>query len=290
MLSGVTYCGDELRPGSDILGTSGGSIFKFVPTTPYEGGEVTPETSPFIAGKTFAMQVSCTDASSSSFPQYGQGCEIGVAAWVQVDAAFARISANARGATGYYRPEDLHYDPAYKGKGIRWCVANTGSSDGNNPAEVICVIDETPLGDAVWYDERTGLGYQSADGEAPYSANATRFIQGGGRFNSMDNLAFNPKTGHLYVVEDDTHGEVYACLPDGMDDDFQSDGCIPVLSVVDPEAEPSGFAFDGSGLVAYVHVQHGECADALKDFVSNPFDGCTDDLLKITGFKLPAGF
>lgn len=40
----------------------------------------------------------------------------------------------------------------------------------------------------------------------------------------------------------------------------------------------------------YLRVQHGECSEGLKDFKSNPVDGCTDDLLKITGFKMPAGF
>lgn len=56
------------------------------------------------------MQVPCVEADSDSFPQFGQGCEIGNSAWVQVDPAYARISANNRGATGYYRPEDLHFD------------------------------------------------------------------------------------------------------------------------------------------------------------------------------------
>lgn len=66
----------------------------------------------------------------------------------------------------------------------------------------------------------------------------------------MDNLAFNPKSGLLYVVEDDLYGEVYACLPDGADDAVRSDGCVPFLSVVDPEAEPTGFTVDGTGRVA----------------------------------------
>lgn len=64
----------------------------------------------------------------------------------------------------------------------------------------------------------------------------------------------------------------------------------PVMSVVDPEAEPSGFEFDGSGVVAYMHLQHGECPDDLKDFRTNPDNGCTNDLIKITGFQLPLGF
>lgn len=143
------------------------------------------------------------------------------------------------------------------------------------------------LGEKSWVDTRTGLKYQSTDGEAPIVAVATRFVEGGKRFNSHDNLAFNPKTGHLFVIEDATYGEIWACLPDGEDDDFMTDGCIPMLSVIDPLAEPTGFEFDASGMVANVAIQHGECPEALQDFVSNPDGGCTDDVLKITGFKIP---
>jgi len=213
-----------------------------------------------------------------------------VAAWVKVDASFARFSANARGATGYYRPEDLHFDPTYTGPSIRVCVANTGRADVFIRGEVVFVVDETPLGEEMWIDERTGLHYQSVNGTSSSVAVETRFNEGGARFNSVDNLAFNPKTGHLYVVGDATFGEIYACLPDRADDGLRSDGCIPILSVIDPLAEPSGLEFDGTGLVAFVNIQHGECPDELKDFVSNPVDGCTDDLLKITGFRLPVGF
>ena len=59
-----------------------------------------------------------------------------------------------------------------------------------------------------------------------------------------------------------------------------------MLSIRDPEAEPTGFIFDGSGRTAYYHVQHGQQFDELRDFDSNPIDGRTDDLIKISGFKL----
>lgn len=288
LTNGVVYAGDELRPGTGRLGSNGGSIFKFVPEKLYEAGSrVTQMTSPFVAGRTYAMQISCYEREDGDFPQYGQGCEVGNAVWVEVSPEYARFDANARDATGYYRPEDLHQDPTYTGVGVRWCVANTGRADALIFGEVLCVVDESPEGSALWLDERTGLKYQPLDGEMPIVANVTRFVEGGMRFNSVDNLAFNPKSGLLYVVEDDLYGEVYACLPDGADDDVRSDGCVPFLSVVDPEAEPTGFTVDGTGRVAYVHIQHGECPQELKDFDSNPFNGCTDDMLRITGFKMP---
>jgi hypothetical protein len=59
-----------------------------------------------------------------------------------------------------------------------------------------------------------------------------------------------------------------------------------MLSVNDQDAEPTGFIFDGTGEVAYYIVQHGGDVVALRDFTSNPIDGLTDDLMKITGFKL----
>jgi hypothetical protein len=59
-----------------------------------------------------------------------------------------------------------------------------------------------------------------------------------------------------------------------------------MLSIRDPDAEPSGFIFDGTGKTAYYHVQHGQQFPELLDLESNPIDGRTDDLIKITGFKL----
>ncbi|KPK66603.1 MAG: hypothetical protein AMS21_01360 [Gemmatimonas sp. SG8_38_2] len=104
--------------------------------------------------------------------------------------------------------------------------------------------------------------------------------------SSHDNLDIQPFTNNVYVIEDDDFGEIWACLPDGDDRDFYTDGCVSMLSIRDPDAEPSGFIFDGTGELAYYHVQHGQQFDSLRDFDSNPVNGQTDDLIKITGFKL----
>jgi hypothetical protein len=77
-----------------------------------------------------------------------------------------------------------------------------------------------------------------------------------------------------------------ACLPDGSDRDHATDGCVRMLSINSTAAEPSGFIFDGAGKVAFYHVQHGQQPEELRDFNSNPVDGRTDDLIKITGFKV----
>lgn len=281
--SGVVIAGDELRPGTGGANLDGGAIFKFIPNVPHLSGVIGDlNQSPLVAGKTYAIAVSCQAKSSSSFPQYGQGCEIGVGAWLRVNPLQARADANAKGATGYYRPEDLHQDPAYTGPGVRFCFTNTGNEGSNNYAEVMCGIDNNPLPSLPneWFRASDNNFFLAESGTA--RANATtvtmnRFLEGDLRANSFDNLDFQPKTGNLYVVEDHQYGEIYACLPDGDDRDIKADGCVAMLSVTDPDSEPTGFIFDARGETAYVNIQHGEQPAGM---------GGTDDLLKITGFKV----
>jgi secreted PhoX family phosphatase len=287
--SGVIYAGDELRPGEEGRDRDGGAVYKFLPAVPREesGPIELLSDSPLMAGSSYALTVSCWEAANKQFPQYGQGCEVGDAAWVQIDPGDARADAHARHATGYYRPEDLHLDSAYEGGGVRFCWANTGREEAGHYGEVMCAVDHTPLPaqPTIKMDSRIGLGYL-ADGDAYTTLRVTRFVEGDTRFNSFDNLAFQPHTGNLYILEDHSHGEIIACLPDGDDRDFKSDGCISVASVIDPKAEPTGFLFDASGETGYLILQHGEQATPLLDFATNPTDGSTDDLIRIRGFEV----
>ena len=262
--SGVVIAGDELRPGSPA-NADGGAIFKFVPAMPrnVSGPIANLSESPLAAGSVYAMQVSCV----SNKQQYGQGCEIGNAAWVAVNAATVRADANAAGATGYYRPEDLHQDPLYQDEAnpeaVRFCWTNTGNEGAKNYAEVVCGVDGAPL--TASNTQRTVV--------------VNRFVEGDADFNSFDNLEFQPRTGNVYVIEDHPNGDIFACLPDGKDRDIKTDGCVKILSVKDSSAEPTGFIFDASGTTAYVSIQHSN--DANMPLV----DGYgTDDVLKITGF------
>ncbi|MCY1125800.1 hypothetical protein OU426_02945 [Frigidibacter sp. RF13] len=267
---GVVIGGDELRPGTANADADGGAIFKFVPDTAATGGPVTdPAASPFAAGMTYAMQVSCRDNKM----QAGQGCEIGNAGWIAIDPLIARADADAKGATGYYRPEDLHADPAYAGEGIRFCWANTGNEDAGNFAEVLCATDLTPM----------DIPVVDAEGKIAFTTEVNRFVEGDREANSFDNLAFQPGTGLLYVVEDHPNGDIWACLPDGADRDIKSDGCARMLSVADTSAEPTGFMFSDDGAMAWVNIQHSD--DGQMPMVD---DYATDDLLIITGFK-PTG-
>ncbi|WP_461519458.1 alkaline phosphatase PhoX [Porticoccus sp.] len=259
---GVVIAGDELRPGTGSPDKDGGAIFKFVPTAPHLGGLIGDLTmSPLTSGSVYAMQVSCVNNKQ----QTGQGCEIGNAAWVQVTAANARDDADAADATGYYRPEDLHMDPTYEGEGVRFCWTNTGNEGANNYGEVICGIDSEPL---------------LADDNIR-SVVVNRFVEGDEDFNAVDNLAFQPLTGNLYVIEDHRNGDIFGCLPDGDDRDIKTDGCVKVLTVKDQSAEPTGFGFFGNGQSALLSVQHSGNDDAL-----DVDDYGTDDILLITGFKV----
>jgi secreted PhoX family phosphatase len=262
--SGVVIGGDELRPGSPA-DADGGALFKFVPAAPLSPGQTISDLaeSPLASGSSYALQVSCVNNGQ----QFGQGCEIGNAAWVSVNPATARSSADAAGATGYYRPEDLHEDPLFSDPAapgaVRVCWTNTGNESGKNYAEVVCAVDSAPL----------------AASTAQRTVVANRFVEGDLDFNSFDNLAFQPKTGNLYVIEDHDNGDIFACLKDGVDRDIKTDGCVKAMSVADTSAEPTGFVFHGDGRTAYVSIQHSDDANMPK-----VDDYGTDDVLVISGF------
>jgi hypothetical protein len=121
-----------------------------------------------------------------------------------------------------------------------------------NYSEILCMVDE-PASDP-------------ALGSVPF---VTRFFAGDTDANHFDNVAFQPRTGNLVVLEDGAvevvkpdgskelrGNDAWMLLPDGGDRDVQSDGAIRILSVRDTDAEPTGFIFDASGEYAYVHIQH----------------------------------
>ncbi|HKP94550.1 MAG TPA: alkaline phosphatase PhoX [Fibrobacteria bacterium] len=266
--SGILYAGDELRPGTGAADADGGAIYKFVPSVPATGaGPIsTLSQSPLVSGSAYAMQVSCLDDAQ----QFGQGCEVGNAAWIPVPAATARAEADARGATGFYRPEDLERDPVYADTvhpaAVRFCWTNTQSESAGSFGEVLCAVDENP----------------ALASSTQRTVTVSRFLEGDRDFNSFDNLAFQPGTGNLYVVEDHANGDIFACLPDGADRDLQSDGCVQVLSVKDSGAEPTGFAFTADGKSAVLSIQH-----SGDDFMPLIDGYGTDDILTISGFQIP---
>ena len=284
--TGVVIAGDEERPGSYEPGdTDGGAVYKFIPTNLYDpatGQIASLNQSPLIAGTTYVLQVSCRD----DIQQFGQGCEIGNGAWipltptiaseVSIDEGETRIgreAAHAAGATAYYRPEDLHRDPMFsdpdRPEAIRFCFAVTGNHAGSNYGEVQCAIDQ---------DATAATG---TTGEIVIN----RFIEGSPEFSQPDNLAFQPTTGVLFVVEDNGtsrgNSDIWACLPDGADDDIKSDGCVRLLKIADGSAESTGLLFTPDGTAAYFAIQHS--ADGNMPLVD---DFRTDDLIRLSGFRV----
>ncbi|MGH8759428.1 MAG: alkaline phosphatase PhoX [Burkholderiales bacterium] len=309
--NGVVIGGDEQRSGDAVADVDeGGAVYRFVPAASYNCGSPTPvrpgqlcqnlitglALSPLIAGDNFALATVCTGNTN-----LGQGCEYGdEGRWVEItNPADARNEAAAQGATGYCRPEDLHIDrgsPMFTGgDGIKWCWTNTcggargealcaTESNADVSADQLVAIDVDGTANV---DNRNFLTKVAGSNSSADRArvNVTRFVENDARMRSHDNLDFQPGTGNVYVIEDDTFGEIWACLPDGTDRDLRSDGCVSMLTINDPSAEPTGFIFDGTGKVAFYNMQHGQQPAALLDTTSNPIDGTTDELIKITGWK-----
>jgi len=121
-----------------------------------------------------------------------------------------------------------------------------------------------------------------------------RFVTGSQERGMFDNVSFQPHTGNLMVLEDNSvtsvtslnplvterrGNDLWICLPAGDDDDVQTDGCVRFGSIRDTSAEPSGSIFDGSGENAYVNIQHRAANDALGETNHGA-------LVKISGFKV----
>jgi uncharacterized protein DUF839 len=288
---GTTIFGDELAPSG---GKAGGAIYKFVPQIPYVGGEPisVPAQSPLASGSVFGLRVA---ASASS--NWGQGAETGKGSWVAVNLAGANVVdaqnnivlRNAQllqGFTGYYRPEDMDIDPIAAEQGVfRACWANTGrmshagGSTVENSAvnsEIMCLTEDPP----------SGAVPQPTTGTIP---TVDRFVPGSRERAMYDNVAFQPHTGNLVILEDgptsivrpngtiEPRGnDLWMCLPDGDDDDAQTDGCVRFASLRDTTSEPTGFIFLGSGEAAFVHLQHRAVDDANS----------RGSLMLISGFKI----
>jgi secreted PhoX family phosphatase len=253
--NGVTYYGDENRPSN---GTPGGAYFKFVPThlyDPSEGPITDLADSPFAGGGSiYGLRL----GKRSGNTDYGQGTEFGLGTWIPIPPAAdpdLRAQAAALKLTGYYRPEDLDLDPAAVADGTaRWCANNTGNESQDHLwGETICVTDGTVA---------------QAAGGAASTPEVQPFVIGNPQFAMMDNLAYQPGRGNWLVHEDGDgpllnparNNDLWDCLPDGSDDDQQSDGCIRVGTLNDLHAgegaEWTGGVFDATGTHFFVSVQH----------------------------------
>jgi secreted PhoX family phosphatase len=253
LTNGVTYYGDENRPSN---GTAGGAYFKFVPKAlydPSDGPIANLADSPYASGSIFGLRLGKRSGNSD----HGQGTEFGLGTWIPVPAAAdpdLRAQSAALHLTGYYRPEDMELDPVALAAGnARWCANNTGNESQDNLwGETICFSDGT-------------IAQAAANTATP---EIQPFIVGNPQFAMMDNIAYQPGRGNWVIHEDGDgpiltparNNDLWDCLPEGSDDDQQSDGCIRIGTLNDLHggegAEWTGGIFDASGTNFYVSVQH----------------------------------
>jgi len=293
---GTMIYGDELAPSG---GNAGGGIYKFVPAIPFAGGGpiALASQSPLVSGSVYGLRVAAQGSGN-----WGQGAETGNGAWVAVNLGGAgvvdgsgniilRTAQALQRFTGYYRPEDMDIDPIAAERGVfRACWANTGRmshtdsslvENSNVKAEVMCLVEHPP----------------STFAPAPVTGTiptVDRFVAGSEERGMFDNVAFQPHTGNLVVLEDNSvtsvkslnplvtelrGNDLWICLPDGDDDDVLTDGCVRFASIRDTSAEPTGFIFLGSGESAFVSIQHRAANDALGEANHGA-------LIKISGFKV----
>lgn len=243
--SGVTYYGDELSASN---GAPGGAYYKFVPTTPWSGGDpiTNLDQSPFSSGTVYGLRV----GQGSNF---GQGFAYGIGTWqllTSTPGQQLRPLATTAKLTGYYRPEDLSLDEAALAAGnVRFCGNNTGRDSARYWGETICFTDGTVAG-AI--SQNSGPQVQL-------------LVQGSSQLNMADNIAYQPGRGNWVIEEDGSTGDfidgsrnndIWDCLDDGADDNTLSDGCIRIASLNDLDAESTGGFFDSTGAHYYVSIQH----------------------------------
>ena len=283
--SGLMYYGDENRPSS---GSAGGAYFKFVPSTPWNGTlQITAGAdlgqSPLASGTVYGLRVGKRGATGTlnSGNDYGQGTPTGVGAWVQVctgascNTTALRSAAATNKLTGYYRPEDSEIDREALAAGrVKWCANNTGN-DGSTQfwGETICVTDGTLA---------EGLA-NSVSPEVQYFAIGSR------EMSMVDNIAQQPVSNNWVLHEDadidltGNNNDLWMCLPDGVDVDSLTDGCVRMATLNDlptndaaapnhgEGAEWTGGFFDPTGTHFYVSLQHNMTGYGV--------------ILDITGFK-----
>ena len=291
---GTMIYGDELAPSG---GNAGGGIYKFVP-----GDSVPGQRSDHGAGAVAARVGNDLRAARRGLGlvELGPGRRDRQrrrgrpSTWpartssTRTTTSFCATPRLLQKFTGYYRPEDMDIDPIAAENGVfRACWANTGRKSHTDSSvvensgvesEVMCLVENPP---------------STAVPAPPTGTIPTvdRFITGSEERGMFDNVAFQPHTGNLVVLEDglgrrrqepNAHvtelrgNDLWICLPDGDDDDALTDGCVRFASIRDTSAEPSGFIFFGSGEEAFVNIQHRAVNDAHHHGA----------LIKISGFKV----
>jgi hypothetical protein len=287
MPNGVIYYGDEKRPGTGGVGGLGGSLYKFIPKTPWVVGNP-PITdlaqSPLVDGRVFGFRPGRNGGSFSN-TDAGPGNEFGRGWWIEIvegqvingvtiHKADLGAAATALHLAAYYRPEDIDVDlAALEQDKVRVCGTNTGQDipqGDNHFGEVYCLTDGTLEQAADTTTLTQSLSTLGVSGNVPYTtlANSTPEYQplviGFFDFAMMDNIAYQPTRG-FWVMNEDGEGptysakrnnDIWACLDDGEDADKLSDACVKLMTLNDLTAESTGGVFDATGTRYFVSIQH----------------------------------
>ncbi|MEZ5498407.1 MAG: DUF839 domain-containing protein [Steroidobacteraceae bacterium] len=271
--NGVTYYGDENRPGN---GNGGGAYFKFIPDLAYAGGApiANLNQSPLASGRVFGLRIGARSGNTD----FGQGNQSGNGVWVevvdgQVIGSSTVSRSNLRAAapllklTTYYRPEDNDIDKgALAGSVVRICGTNTGE-DGQtlNYGETFCISDgllDEAAAIATTTQVSGGISYTINNGPGTSTPQYQPLVAHFEDFAMPDNIAYQPGTGNWLLHEDGEgpgfgrNNDIWACTDDGADADQQADACAKIATLNDLSAESTGGVFNADGTRYFFSVQH----------------------------------
>jgi hypothetical protein len=206
-----------------------GYIFKFVPDT---RGDLS-------SGQTYVMKVTQPD-----------GDRTGLAQWIPLDRAAVQIDASAAadavGATGYGRPEDVEI------------ATSSGNNRGGANTLYVAITSEHRV---LAIDLR-----EPANGGARGTVRVSDYVRHGlnatDAFVWPDNLALD-HAGNLYIAEDPGGNtasgkqgdDIWVATP-GSASSTAAASVVRFATLTDCEAEPTGLYFDMNGQRLFVNVQH----------------------------------
>lgn len=206
-----------------------GYIFKFVPDTK---GDLS-------SGQTFVLKVVRPD-----------GDRTGDAEWLPLDRAAVQIDASAAadaiGATGYGRPEDVE------------TATSTGNNRGGANVLYVAITSEHRV---LEIDLR-----EPAGGSDHATAHVSDYVRVGlnttSEFSMPDNLALD-RAGNLYIAEDPGGSypgklkgdDIWVATPN-TGSHGPASSVVRFASLTDCDAEPTGIYFEKTGNRLFVNVQH----------------------------------
>lgn len=206
-----------------------GYIFKFVPDTK---GDLS-------SGQTYVLKIVEAD-----------GDRTGEAEWIPLDRAAVQIDASAAadavGATGYGRPEDVEM------------ATSTGNNRGGSNVLYVAITSEHRVLEIDLREPNGGREHSTAriSDYVRVGLNATP------EFSMPDNLALD-RAGNLYIAEDPGGSyptkrlgdDIWVATPNGGSRGPAA-SVVRFASLTDCDAEPTGIYFDLKGDRLFVNVQH----------------------------------